>query len=137
MFERRGRVPSCRGCLRKITIGLVLATCLLFATLAEAQTDCHMHGTERYVDGYYKLSFIFFSRLSIVYLFVFLPQGIGAFLTIFLGGVLVLMGKKLYTPYPSLCLQHQKPAIQIVIPTMGRHIAQMRKERKSLCQQKT
>ena len=73
MTERKGRAPGCRRCLRKVTIGLVLATCLLFATSAEAQTDCHMYGTERYV-GYYKFSFIF-PRPSIAYLiFILAPR---------------------------------------------------------------
>ncbi|RPB23756.1 Zip-domain-containing protein [Terfezia boudieri ATCC MYA-4762] len=50
-FEGRGRVPSCLGCLRKVTIGLVLATCLLFVTSIEARTDCYVHGTERWCIG--------------------------------------------------------------------------------------
>ncbi|KAF8436754.1 zinc-regulated transporter 2 [Terfezia claveryi] len=44
-FEGGGR------CLRMVTIGLVLATCLLFVTSAEAQTDCYTHEMERRCIG--------------------------------------------------------------------------------------
>ncbi|KAF8423379.1 zinc/iron transporter [Tirmania nivea] len=46
MFERRERVPNSCGRLRKVAIGLVLATCLLFVNSAEA------HGGEVEEDAH-------------------------------------------------------------------------------------